>query len=207
MASRVDPAFLLLPLLGSNGRRFSPKAQLLSSAAVVLRGLDGVDAALQALCDSTRVGSPVRDGDDGDAGDVAYRLNPDKVAAFLKAKALRLGGVLQAQADGEEARLRSTMGMFSSKSESVAGEQQPAGAPASTPAPAAGADGGEGTASGSSPASSGAISSAGVRAAHVATAVGILSEYLADDWTEAVAAACGCVGDGGGSAGPAQWPC
>ena len=219
---------MLLPILDANGRRYSPKGQLLSSAAAALRDLDGVDAALRALCDTSTQSA----GDNDDDGDAAaaegaggapstgiaapcYRLNPDKVVHFLTAKAVRLGRVLQHQADSSEARMRAVLGVFVNKSESVgagvavsaaaatastadADESAGASASASSAAASAGASPpagspqhGDSSRASDSSSSSAAASVASVGHAHLTAAVGILSEYLADAWTEATATACG----------------
>ena len=202
---------MLLPILDANGQLFSPKAQLLSSAAVALRDLEGVDAALLALCDTTAAAASSPDEEGGeeegshlDESPLLFRLNADKVTRFLMAKARRLGAVLQAQSDRNELRLRSLMGVFSSVSESV-GSSSSGFSSSSTstlsPSSSAAAKGPDdlddsstsgnssGAAAMSSPSSS--SSAAAISQTQMISAVGILGEYLSDKWTEVLVNAYG----------------
>lgn len=174
----MDVCFFLLPLLGRNGGRYSPLSQYLVStgphdAAVHLLGsLDGVRAALSALCDVNSVM-----GDDTD--DLLFRLNKPKAAAHLAARARRLARVLQGQAAAQQSRLKAQMGSFSATSASTAGGGGSTSASSSSSAAAAG---------------SGAVSSGTnepLQPEHVLTALGLLSEYISDAWTEEVAAVLG----------------
>jgi hypothetical protein len=183
MASRVDVAFFLLPLLGRNGGRYSPLSQYLVStgphdAAVHLLGsLDGVRAALGGLCDVNSVM-----GEDTD--DLLFRLNKPKAAGHLAARARRLARVLQGQAAAQQSRLKAQMGSFSATSASTAAGGAGSGASsaaAAAVAAAAGAGAASGSSSGNEP----------LQPEHVLTALGLLSEYISDAWTEEVAAVLG----------------
>ena len=144
---------------------FSPLSQYLASAQAdgvggVLAGVDGVHAACAALCDTNNVM--------GDAPDeLLYRLNRAKAAGHLAGRVRRLARELTATARVHQSRLRAAMGSFSAASEPKAGA-----------ALSAAAEPGSGTAGGREEE---------VPMEHTLMALGIMSDYVDDTWTEAVA--------------------
>jgi len=164
----VDPVFFLLPRLCAAGApRFSPLAQYLApvggggdDGGGMLAGVSGVHAACAAVCDVNNVM--------GDAPEeLLYRLNRAKAAGHLAARVRRLAATLASQVSLHQSRLRAAMGSFSAASEAV-------GAPGAARA-AAGGSGGS------------AAGEGGVAMEHLLTALGILSDYIDDAWTEATA--------------------
>lgn len=178
LLSRVDPVFVLLPLLTGAGDapHFSPLRQYVQaragdgSDARFISDVAGVHAALVQVCDVHASSA------DDAPEDRLYRLSRPRAAAYLAAKARRLAGVLQRQADEGRARTRAMFATFNARSEAAAAPAAP-GVAAAADAPAA-------------------VPVA--EAATLATAVGVLGEYLADEWTAAVAAELGCVRAGAG---------
>jgi hypothetical protein len=177
----VDPAFFLLPLLVANGARYSPLSQYLAAtqgagggAIEALRGLDGLHASMAALCDVNTVMGHAPD-------ELLYRLNRGKASAHLAARARRLAATLHAQSDANTSRLRAQMGSFAAASDALPAAAMDGGGGGGAASPAgAGGEGGARPAPGSS-------------AELTLTALGLLSEYIADEWTEAVAGVLGCV--------------
>lgn len=79
MASRIDPCFMLLPILKQGARKYSLLSQILTTAASDLRSLvDGCALGLDRLCD-------VKDLDEDG---MFYRLNDSKVLECLKGKVM-----------------------------------------------------------------------------------------------------------------------
>jgi hypothetical protein len=79
VASRIDPCFLILPILKQGARKFSLLSQILTTAGSDLRGLvEGCDFKLERLCD-------VKDLDEDG---IFYRINDQKVLDWLKGKVI-----------------------------------------------------------------------------------------------------------------------
>jgi hypothetical protein len=184
VASRVDPLFFLLPLLARNGGRFSPMSQYLApsgphdAALPVLQGVRGLHASMAAACD---VNASLGPGEE----ERLYRLNRPRAVRHLAARAARLGRVLQRHGDSQQARLRAAMGTFVAASTVLAGGGGGGGSGSSSSSSSGGGDGGTSAAA--------AATAAPVPAEYLTGALSIMTEYLADEWTEEVAAACGCV--------------
>ena len=172
----MDPLFFLLPLLARNGSRFSPLAQYLSpsgpqdAAVSLLQSVEGVHAAMASACDVNDVMGTSPD-------ELLYRLNRPKACGALAARVRRVAGMLQAQAEAQQARLRAQMGSFSAVSTAI----NPAASPSSSSGSAAAAS------------SSGDKTEAPLSPEHLLTALGLLSEYMDDGWTEEVAGVLGWV--------------
>ena len=181
LASRVDPVFMLLPLLSCDAsHHYSPLSQYLTRAAgdaAVLRELRGLHAALAAVCDvhgdaEAAAAAPVDER--------FYRLSRAKTLAYLSGKARRLAGVLQRQCDEGQARTRAQFAAFSTRS---AADAAAGGAGAASPGAASAAAATAATAAPLNP----AVSSSMPLVVALSTSAGILSEYLAPEWSAALA--------------------
>lgn len=85
MVSRIDPCFLLLPILKQGTGKYALLSQILTTAASDLRSLvDGCELGLERLCD-------VKDLDEDG---MFYRINHEKVLQWLKAKVERVADKL-----------------------------------------------------------------------------------------------------------------
>jgi hypothetical protein len=175
LASRVDPAFLLLPLLALDGAHFCPLSQTLRHAAAgdagALLRVEGVHEACAHICDvrEADAGANGAAADDGAPPERLYRLSRVKARTYLARKARRLARELQSQAEAATARTSARFGSFSVRSEASA----TAAASSSSSSSAAAADE--------------SSLEAPLQPLHLQAALGILSEYLADEWTAAVA--------------------
>ncbi|CAM9147265.1 unnamed protein product [Discosporangium mesarthrocarpum] len=91
-ASRVDPLFLLLPILKKHTAKWCPLDQVLAEAGCAgLRGLQHLDAS--KLCDvNDRLGPET----------ILYRLNEDTVLSWLEEKVVRAARRFQEVADAAE---------------------------------------------------------------------------------------------------------
>lgn len=186
VASRIDPLFILLPLLAVHDKHFSPLSQYLahtvaatasttasSPAAVgfgspagsvysnshVLSGLRGLADALRPVCDiNTSLGERPEA--------ILYRLNRERTLEHLAGRVKRLSAVLQSKASATRSIMKAQFGSFSVSSAKVG----------------AGATSSASTSTTSTSSSSGAAPTGSVEAVHVEHALGILSEYLADEW-------------------------
>lgn len=176
----MDPVFLVLPLLSKTSPRFSPVSQYLvpsgphDTAVTLLQRLDGLHDAMAALCD---VNSTIGEA----ADDLLYKLNREKAAGHLAARTRRLAGVLHAQSDSQQSRLKAAMGSFSAASSAIA----PSFLSASS------SSAGVSSPSSSSGSSSGAGAGAVASQESLLTALGLMSEYMSDEWTEETAAVLG----------------
>jgi hypothetical protein len=171
LASRVDPAFLLLPLLALDGPHYCPLSQTLRHAAAgdagVLLRVAGVHEACAQICDVREADA----GDDGGPPERLYRLSRDKARAYLARKTRRLARELQSQAETAATRTAARFGSFSVRSEAASSSSCPSEAAAAQEhAP-----------------------QAPLLPLHLQAALGILSEYLVDEWTAAVAEEIGWV--------------
>jgi hypothetical protein len=196
LASAVDPLFFLLPVLEKAGTRFSPLDQHLSTAGGssgtdlgFITRLAGVHAALAAICD-------VNDSFGSANEELLFRLNHGKVTGWLAAKARRIACVFQQQAAAASARAQMQLGSFAVASVSIAAaggagssapgaSSVPAASPRADAAPAS-SSAGDASPSGAASAPAGTGEEA-LQHEHLATALQVLGEYVADTWLEAAA--------------------
>ena len=222
VATRVDPLFMLLPLLAADTRFFCPLAQYLShstfgasalpagsaagrggsdggdgdgggdggdgddgrgsttaprssgrvAGATLLASLHGLAAAAASVCD---VRQPAAGGGGGEDEEVTYRLNRERAVACLAARARHLAHLLHSKAGAARAALRTQFGAFSAASSALVSSGTTVAA----------------TAASVSSAEPEAAASPPLDPVAVDMALGILGEYLAEEWVTAVAEAVG----------------
>jgi hypothetical protein len=173
----MDPLFLLLPALERAGARMSPLHQHLrpndgsgTDLSILLR-MPSLPRVARRICDD-------REGIEDGEENRLFRLNSDKVLAWLEDKVNATARALQVQADAAAVRARIAMRAFSTTSRKIEADEEGAGSGAGAGAGA----GSAGQAKGSSPVAA-AAEEVSVHRDQLEAGLSIVSEYLSDEWT------------------------
>ena len=156
---------MLLPALSVTVPRFSPLQQYLESYGAQNERNSVVLSGVSGVYDAMAHVCDQHSSNEGALpAERLYRLSRTRALAYLGAKAQRLAAVLRQQAEESRARARAQFVSFTARSDAL-----------------------------STTANATVASAPAVDAATLSMAVGILGEYLTDDWVSALASELGCV--------------